>query len=108
MRAESGFVVRASYSCHCLPEPFDENGEIVALRDSECSVERLPSKRRTADIANLCVKNGAKHSNRSPDRSVREITGLQTLGHATVRRETIASGEETVLSDTFTMVPRHF
>lgn len=57
-------------------------------------MQRLLPRRRTPELSYLCAKHGAKEANRCAAQSVKHICGLSTLGHATVRRETIACGEE--------------
>jgi hypothetical protein len=80
-------------SCLCTPEPLDDNDEPAQLRFSECSIERLLPGRRTPELAYLCAKHGASVSYRCAARNVADLSGLQTLCHASVRKETIQCGE---------------
>jgi hypothetical protein len=80
-------------SCLCTPEPLDENDEPADLRFSGCPIESLLPGRRTPELVYLCAKQGAAVSYRSAARNVADLTGLNTLSHATVRKETIDCGE---------------
>jgi hypothetical protein len=66
---------------------------MMDLRFSECPITRLLPKRRTPELAYLCAKQGAAVSYRSAARNVADLTGLHTLSHATVRKETLDCGE---------------
>ncbi|KAE8756193.1 MULTISPECIES: ISKra4 family transposase [Paraburkholderia] len=81
-------------SCLCTPEPLDENDDSADLRFSECPIESLLPGRRTPELAYLCAKRGAAVSYRSAARNIADLTGLQTLSHATVRKETLNCGEQ--------------
>ncbi|WP_028215029.1 ISKra4 family transposase [Paraburkholderia mimosarum] len=80
-------------SCLCTPEPYDENGDSVGLRFSECSIEPLLPTRRTPELTYLCAKHGASVSYREAARSVADLAGLKKLSHSTVRKDTVQCGE---------------
>lgn len=81
-------------SCLCTPEPLDDDDEAVDLRSSECPIEPLLPSRRTPEISYICEKHGACSSYRTAARVVADLTGLATLSHASVRKETITCGEQ--------------
>src|SRR3954454_22483155 len=51
-------------SCLCTPAPYDDNGESLSLRFSECSIDPLLPTRRTPELSYLCAKHGASVSYR--------------------------------------------
>ena len=81
-------------SCMCLPEPLDQEGEILPYRESECCIERLLPGRMTPELVYLCAKHGASHSYRSAARAVQDLCGLRKLSHSTVRRKVIVTGDQ--------------
>ena len=80
-------------SCLCTPEPLDYNDDPIDLRYTECSIEALLPKRKTPELSYLCARQGATLPYRSAAMHVAELTGIPRLSHASVRRETIRSGE---------------
>jgi hypothetical protein len=80
-------------SCLCTPEPYDDNGDSIGLRFSECSIEPLLPTRRTPELTYLCAKHGASVSYREAARSVADLAGLPKLSHTTVRKDTVQCGE---------------
>jgi hypothetical protein len=80
-------------SCLCTPEPYDDNGDSISLRFSECPIEPLLPTRRTPELAYLCAKHGASVSYREAARSVADLAGLPKLSHTTIRKDTVQCGE---------------
>ncbi len=77
-------------SCLCLPEPPDDDDEPVELRYSECPIDRLVPRGRTPEVSYLCARHGSSVSYRSAAQIVADdMTGLRTLCHATLRKETV-------------------
>lgn len=76
-------------SCLCTSEPFDDNGDSIDLRFSECSVEPLLPTRRTPEVTYLCAKHGTSVSYREAARAVADLTGLPRLSPTTVRKDTV-------------------
>lgn len=87
------FRVPRVLSCLCTPEPLDDNDDPIDLRYSECPIESLLPRRTTPELSYLCARQGATLPYRSAALHVAEPTGIPRLSHASVRRETIRSGE---------------
>lgn len=82
-------------SCLCTDEPLDDDDEPVAnIRDSECPIAGLLPRRKTPELAYLCAKHGATSSYRTAASNVSAIAGIPALSHTTIRRETIARGQQ--------------
>ena len=82
-------------SCLCTPEPLDDDDLPMAHQCfTECPITRLIPRRRTPELSYLCAKHGASHSYRVAAGIVSEATGLRRPCHMTIRRDTIACGQQ--------------
>lgn len=71
----------------------DRSGPCSKTACANCSVQSLLPARRTPEVTYLCAKHGSPVSYREAARNVADLTGLPTLSHTTVRKDTVECGE---------------
>lgn len=78
--------------CGCGAEPPDMRSDCLP-RAARSPFPDLLRRQRTPEVSYLCAKHGASSSYRSAARTVADMTGLEGLSHASVRKETILCGQ---------------